>query len=46
MFEYKKFMKDFNGNMLDIILELQLKSEEKELVQVTHDECYFYANDE
>jgi hypothetical protein len=45
MFEYKKSMKDFDGDMLDIVLEPQLKSGEKELVQVTHDECHFYAND-
>ena len=45
MFEYKKFMKDFDGNMLDIILEPQLKPKEKKIVQMTHDECYFYAND-
>jgi hypothetical protein len=45
MFEYKKYMKDFDGDMLDIVLEPQLKSGNKELVQVTHDECHFYAND-
>ena len=45
MFEYKKSMKEFDGDMLDIVLEPQLKAEEKELVQITHDECYFYAND-
>ncbi|CAB5376582.1 unnamed protein product [Rhizophagus irregularis] len=45
MFEYKKSMKDFDGNMLDVVLEPQLKPGEKELVQVTHDECHFYAND-
>jgi hypothetical protein len=45
MFVYKESMKDFDGDMLDIILEPQLKLGEKELVQVTHDECHFYAND-
>jgi hypothetical protein len=45
MFEYKKSMKDFDGGMLDVVLEPQLKPEEKEIVQVTHDECHFYAND-
>ena len=45
MFEYKKYMKDFDGDKLDNILEPQLKSGKKELVQVTHDKCYFYAND-
>ncbi|CAB4473945.1 unnamed protein product [Rhizophagus irregularis] len=45
MFEYRKSMKDFDGDMLDVILEPQLKPGEKELVQVTHDECHFYAND-
>ena len=45
MFEYQKYMKVFNSNMLDVVLEPQLKPEEKELVQVTHDECHFYAND-
>ena len=46
MFEYQKLMKDFDGDMMNIVSELQLKSEEKELVQVTHNECHFYANDE
>ena len=32
MFKYQKYMKDFDGDMLDIVLEPQLKSEEKELV--------------
>ncbi|CAB5381514.1 unnamed protein product [Rhizophagus irregularis] len=45
MFEYKKSMKDFDGDMLDVVLEPQLNLEEKEIVQVTHDECHFYAND-
>ena len=45
MFEYKKSMKDFDSDMLDIILEPQIKPGEKEFVQVTHDECHFYAND-
>jgi hypothetical protein len=45
MFEYKKSMKEFDGDMLDIVLEPQLKAEEKELVQITHDECHFYMND-
>ena len=44
MFSYKKYMKDFDGDM-NIVLELQLGPEEKEFVQVTHDECHFYAND-
>ncbi len=38
-------MKDFDDDMLDIILESQLKLGEKELVQVIHDECNFYVND-
>ena len=38
-------MKDFDSDMLDIVLEPQLKSEEKELVQIMHDKCHFYAND-
>ncbi len=42
---YKESMKDFNNDILDIILEPQLKLGEKELVQVTHDKCHFYAND-
>ncbi len=44
MFEYKRYMKDFDGDILNITLEpyLELK---KEFVQVTHDECHFYAND-
>jgi len=37
-------MKDFDVDM-DIVLEPQLGPEEKEFVQVTHDECHFYAND-
>ncbi|RIA99523.1 hypothetical protein C1645_684789 [Glomus cerebriforme] len=31
--------------MLDVVLKPQLKPEEKKIVQVTHDECHFYAND-
>jgi hypothetical protein len=46
MFTYKKFMKKFDNDMLDIVLEPELKSEEKEFIQVMHDECHFYANDE
>ena len=38
-------MREFDEDMLDNILELKLKSEEKEFVQVIYDECYFYAND-
>ncbi len=38
-------MREFDGDMLNIILEPKLKSGEKEFVQVTHDECHFYAND-
>ncbi|CAG8690762.1 788_t:CDS:2, partial [Dentiscutata heterogama] len=37
--------KSFSGDMLDIIEEPQLEFGEKELVQITHDECHFYAND-
>ena len=44
MFEYKKSMKNFDEDILNIILEPQLKLKEKELVQVMHDECYFYTN--
>jgi len=29
MFTYKKYIKEFDGNMLDIILESEFKSEEK-----------------
>ena len=45
MFVYKKHMREFDEDMLDIILEPKLKLGEKEFVQVIHDECYFYAND-
>ena len=45
MFEYQKLMKDFDGDLMDIIIEPQLNPGEKEIVQVTHDECHFYAND-
>ncbi|EXX58953.1 hypothetical protein RirG_193120 [Rhizophagus irregularis DAOM 197198w] len=38
-------MKEFDGDMMDIVSEPQFKPGEKELVQVTHDECHFYAND-
>ena len=41
MFKYQKYIKDFDGDMLDIVLEPQLKSEEKELVQITYDKCHF-----
>ncbi|CAG8610173.1 18530_t:CDS:2, partial [Acaulospora morrowiae] len=46
MFEYRKYMKSFNGKMLDIVIEPQLESSKKELVQVTHNECHFYANND
>ncbi|GES92136.1 hypothetical protein GLOIN_2v1785920 [Rhizophagus clarus] len=36
IFEYKKSKKDFDGNMLDVVLEPQLKSGKKELVQLVH----------
>ncbi|UZO06126.1 uncharacterized protein OCT59_026457 [Rhizophagus irregularis] len=45
MFEYQRLMKDFDGDMMDIVSEPQLKLGDKELVQITHDECHFYAND-
>ncbi|EXX66969.1 hypothetical protein RirG_118680 [Rhizophagus irregularis DAOM 197198w] len=45
MFEYQKFIKEFDGDMMDIVSEFQFKPGEKELVQVTYDECHFYAND-
>jgi len=45
MFKYQKFMKDFEGDNMDIVSEPKLMPEEKEFVQVTHDECHFYAND-
>ena len=45
MFVYKKNMKDFDGDMFDVILEPQLESGEREFIQVTHDECHVYAND-
>ena len=45
MFGYKKFMKEFEGDILDVVLEPELNPGEKELVQVTHDKCHFYAND-
>ncbi|CAG8840612.1 5152_t:CDS:2 [Gigaspora margarita] len=38
-------MKEFDGDMLDIILEPQLVQGKKEYVQVTHDESHFYTND-
>ena len=44
MFIYKKCMKEFNGDMLEVILESELKSGEKELVQVIYDKCHFYVN--
>ncbi|RIB28788.1 hypothetical protein C2G38_2311310 [Gigaspora rosea] len=45
MFKYKKNMKDFTGDMLEVIVEPELKYGKKESVQVKYDECYFYAND-
>ncbi|PKK62154.1 hypothetical protein RhiirC2_668343, partial [Rhizophagus irregularis] len=45
MFEYQRLMKDFDNDMIDIVSEPQLKPEEKELIQITYDECHFYAND-
>ncbi|CAG8848741.1 23605_t:CDS:1, partial [Racocetra persica] len=46
MFVYKKNMKDFVGESLEFVLEPRLNLGEKEYVQITYDECYFYANDE
>ncbi|PKY31798.1 hypothetical protein RhiirB3_475331 [Rhizophagus irregularis] len=43
--ERPDFMKEFDGDIMDIVSEPQFKPGEKELVQVTHDECHFYAND-
>ncbi|CAG8578641.1 11272_t:CDS:2 [Scutellospora calospora] len=45
MFTYRKYMKTFDGDILDIVLEPKLGPGEKEIVQVTHDKCHFYAND-
>ena len=45
MFKYQKFMKDFEGDNMDIVSEPKLMPEEKEFVQVKHDECHFYANE-
>ncbi|CAG8706429.1 21423_t:CDS:2, partial [Dentiscutata erythropus] len=45
MFRYKMYIKDFVGDMLEIVIEPELESDERELVQVTHNECYFYTND-
>ncbi|CAG8646640.1 4909_t:CDS:2, partial [Paraglomus occultum] len=47
MFNYKQLMKDYNGEMLDEIIEPQLQPDvdEKEHVIVTHDESHFYANE-
>ncbi|GES78031.1 hypothetical protein GLOIN_2v1785920 [Rhizophagus clarus] len=36
MFGYQKFMKNFDGEMMDIVSEPYLKQEEKELVQLVH----------
>ncbi len=38
-------MKNFDNNILDIVLESQLKIKEKEMIQIMHEECHFYAND-
>ncbi|CAG8668510.1 23675_t:CDS:2 [Cetraspora pellucida] len=46
MFEYKKNMKEFDSDMLDIVIEPQLRQSKKEYIQVMHDETHFYANDE
>ncbi|CAG8838364.1 31373_t:CDS:2, partial [Gigaspora margarita] len=45
MFKYKKNMKDFTGNMLEVIVEPELEYGKKKLVQVIHDEYHFYTND-
>jgi len=45
MFNYKQLMKDYNGEMLDEIIEPQLQPDEKEHVIITHDESHFYANE-
>jgi len=43
MFGYKKFMKEFEGDMLDVVLEPDLNPGEKELVQVKNviQNCFF-----
>jgi len=38
-------MKDLKGDNMNIVSELKLMPEEKEFVQMMHDECHFYAND-
>ncbi|KAF0360606.1 hypothetical protein F8M41_014310 [Gigaspora margarita] len=38
-------MKGFTDNMLEIIVKPELEYDKKESVQITHDECHFYAND-
>ena len=45
MFLYNKCMKNFDSDAMNIVLEPQLRPEEKKFVQVTHNECHFYAND-
>ncbi|PKY35542.1 hypothetical protein RhiirB3_456477 [Rhizophagus irregularis] len=45
MFEYQSLITDFDGDTMDIVSEPQLKPGDKELVQITHDECHFYTND-
>jgi hypothetical protein len=42
---YKERMKEFDGDMLEVVLEPKLEQGENEFIQVTHDECHFYAND-
>ncbi len=44
MFIYKKFMKEFDDDMLNIILKPKLKLKEKKFIQVIYNECYFYTN--
>ncbi|RGB25043.1 hypothetical protein C1646_772283 [Rhizophagus diaphanus] len=44
MFEYQKFMKNFDGEMMDIVSEPYLKQEEKELVQPTFEQFVSYQD--
>ena len=44
MKELEQQMVRYEGEEIEVILPV-LKSNERELILVTHDECIFYAND-
>jgi hypothetical protein len=46
MMSYRLQMKEFAGNDCDVVIDHTLQDGTKEIVLVTHDECYFNSNDD